>query len=154
MEAAKSIFKAAFGESSACMLGTLRRLTGPGSRQTGPGLPPHARWLANTQTAALQGCRRMTQPNAVPCCAMLCHAASCCVPDPLVMENGQDLVTMCCHAYEAPDDADEEEEGELVDYCECQALSCPGSLRTLANSARSIPQMAAGCHVATCMSCA
>lgn len=38
--------------------------------------------------------------------------------DPLVMDNGQDLVTMCCHAYESPDGADEEEEEEeLVDYC-------------------------------------
>lgn len=37
--------------------------------------------------------------------------------DPLVMDNGQDLVAMCCHAYESPDGADEEEE-ELVDYCE------------------------------------
>lgn len=44
----------------------------------------------------------------MPCCA-----------DPLVMDNGQDLVTMCCHAYESPDGGDEEEEDEeLVDYCE------------------------------------
>jgi hypothetical protein len=46
------------------------------------------------------------------------------------MENGQDLVTMCCHAYESPDGADEEEEEEeLVDYCKL-GLSCKGiSLR-------------------------
>lgn len=48
-------------------------------------------------------------------CVLLCRAVLC-PADPLVMDNGQDLVTMCCHAYESPDGADEEE--ELVDYCE------------------------------------
>lgn len=45
-----------------------------------------------------------------------------CCADPLVMDNGQDLVTMCCHAYESPDGADDDEE-ELVDYCKCCALA-------------------------------
>jgi hypothetical protein len=35
------------------------------------------------------------------------------------MENGQDLVTMCCHAYESPDTTEEDE--EMVDYCKCHA---------------------------------
>lgn len=37
------------------------------------------------------------------------------------MDNGQDLVAMCCTAYESPDipqDEEEEKEQELVDYCE------------------------------------
>lgn len=43
------------------------------------------------------------------------------------MDNGQDLVTMCCHAYESPDGADEEDE-ELVDYCEGQQAPAGTSL--------------------------
>lgn len=62
--------------------------------------------------------------GACVCLCVLVCAVLCCA-DPLVMDNGQDLVTMCCHAYESPDGADEEEV-ELVDYCECCAVLCDG----------------------------
>lgn len=74
--------------------------------------------LRHTQQQSSNVISLFSSLSPAACCAMLCFAALCCAADPLVMENGQDLVTMCCHAYESPDSTEEDE--EMVDYCKCQ----------------------------------
>lgn len=72
--------------------------------------------MASRRRCNLRHLRSLCRPNKLP---------SLVVADPLIMDNGRDILDMICSSYESPEDADEDEHfnfsAPIFTICFCHA---------------------------------